>query len=399
MHNFRELTSNVYWIGGSDKRLSLFENLFPIPNGVSYNSYFISDEKTAVLDTVDESVKDIFIDNVKELTKEKSLDYIIIQHMEPDHSASLKDLISLCPDATLVMNSKTLTIFEQFFGKTDSKIQFVSDGEILSLGKRSLKFIMAPMVHWPEVMMSYETESGILFSADAFGSFGAIEGAVFDGEADFDCSYIMEMRRYYSNIVGKYGAQVLKTLKAAEALDIKMICPLHGLVLKEKLSFVLDKYIKWANYCPEEKGVVIVYASMYNNTKKAAFEMANRLSGEKIKVEVFDASNTDVSYLISEIFRFSHVILASVTYNGGIYPKMENLIADIKALGIINRTFYFMENGSWAPASARLMKTALETMKNTVLSDNVFSIRSAMKDCDYDRFELFINGIIKDVNG
>ncbi len=399
MQNFREITSNVYWIGGSDKRLSLFENLFPIPRGVSYNSYFISDEKSAVIDTVDESIKDIFIENVKELTKKKTLDYIVVQHMEPDHSSALLELLSHYPNATLVMNAKTQTLFEQFFGKTESKIKLVADGETLNLGKRSLKFIMAPMVHWPEVMLSYEITDGILFSADAFGSFGAIEGAIFDYEADFDCGYIQEMRRYYANIVGKYGAQVLKVLKTAESLDIKMICPLHGLILKDKLSLILDKYGKWASYLPEEKGALIIYASMYNHTKKVAFKIADELNKQNIKVNLYDVSNTDVSYLISEIFKFSHVILASVTYNGGIYPKMQNLIEDIKALNIVNRTFYFVENGSWAPASARLMKTSLETMKNTVLSDNILSIRSSLKETDMDKLNNFIDLLTKDING
>lgn len=399
MQNFREIASNVYWIGGSDKRLSLFENLFPIPKGVSYNSFFISDDKSAVIDTVDESIKGIFIDNVKALTEEKPLDYIIVQHMEPDHSAALLELISRYPDATLVMNAKTQTLFEQFFGKTKSKIKLVVDGEVLCLGKHSLKFIMAPMVHWPEVMMSYESTEGMLFSADAFGSFGAIEGALFDYEADFDCGYILEMRRYYTNIVGKYGTQVLKVLKTAESLDIKMICPLHGLIIKDKLALALDKYVKWASYTPEEKGVTLVYASMYNNTKKVAFKIAGELTKQNIKVNVYDVSNTDVSFLISEIFKYSHVILASVTYNGGIYPKMENLVADIKALNIINRTFYFVENGSWAPQSAKLMKAALETMKNTVLSDNVLTIRSSLKESEMGILNTFAESVIRDING
>lgn len=390
-----EICNNVIYAGASDFRLKRFENLFPVPDGVSYNSYLIADEKTAVIDGVDAAVAGEFLYNVSSALNSRALDYIIVQHMEPDHSASLFSLVKEYPNARLVMSARAKAIFENFFGAVFSdRIIIVKDGEELSLGKSTLKFIFAPMVHWPEVMVTYDETDKLLFSADAFGSFGAVAGDIFDDNADF-YAYSEEMRRYYSNIVGKYGAQVNLLLDKAARLDIRAICPLHGRIIRKNLSAVLEKYKKWANYEPESEGVFIAYSSMYGNTKRAAFALADEIAARGAEVEISDVSSKDISYLVSSAFKFRRIVLLSVTYNGGIYPKTEAFINDMKALGLKDRIFGFIENGSWAPMSAKLMRASLSELKGCAFSDEVITLRSAFKREDESRLGEFAERLLQ----
>lgn len=390
-----EICNNVIYAGASDFRLKRFENLFPVPDGVSYNSYLIADEKTAVIDGVDAAVAGEFLYNVSSALNSRALDYIIVQHMEPDHSASLFSLVKEYPNARLVMSARAKAIFENFFGAVFSdRIIIVKDGEELSLGKSTLKFIFAPMVHWPEVMVTYDETDKLLFSADAFGSFGSVAGDIFDDNADF-YAYSEEMRRYYSNIVGKYGAQVNLLLDKAARLDIRAICPLHGRIIRKNLSAVLEKYKKWANYEPESEGVFIAYSSMYGNTKRAAFALADEIAARGAEVEISDVSSKDISYLVSSAFKFRRIVLLSVTYNGGIYPKTEAFINDMKALGLKDRIFGFIENGSWAPMSAKLMRASLSELKGCAFSDEVITLRSAFKREDESRLGEFAERLLQ----
>lgn len=388
------VTKDIVYIGASDMRISLFENLFPLRHGVSYNSYVILDEKTAVIDTVDAAVADEFFENLCDSLDGRNLDYVIVNHMEPDHSATITKLLDKYPSCKVIMNARTWLIFANFFGEDKkSHVQIVVDGEELCLGKHTLKFVFAPMVHWPEVMCAYDITDKVLFSADAFGSFGAVCGAVDDSNLKFD-EYVKEMRRYYCNIVGKYGGQVVQLLKKVQNLDIRKICPLHGLVLEKYLQESIEKYMLWANYKEENDGVLVVYASMYGNTKKIACAVASEIARQSRAVEIFDCSNTDVSELIAKVFEYKHIVLASVTYNGAIYPKMSTFIEDMKQLGVQNKRFALIENGSWAPMSAKLMKSALESLKNCTIGDTSITIRSATHEKEYAQIENFVKGLL-----
>ena len=335
MSNTKNVMNDIVWVGADDHRLELFENIYPLPNGVSYNSYVILDETTALMDTTDISVADTFLDNVDAALNGRRLDYVIVQHMEPDHSATLGALIDKYPDVVVVCNAKTEAMIHQFF-RNDLvlKTQIVKEGDVLSLGRHILQFIMTPMVHWPEVMMTYDTTAHVLFSADAFGSFGALNGAMFADEADFKGEYLSEMRRYYANIVGKYGMPVQAALKKAAGLDIHLICPLHGLVWREELPFLLDKYEHWSTYAPEEKAVVVAYASMYGNTGRVAAKVAEKLSAMDVSVCVYDLSHTGRDFVLGEIFRASHLVLAAATHDGNIFEPMEYLLRDMIAHGV-----------------------------------------------------------------
>lgn len=378
MQTCKKISEFVYSVGSSDKRLELFENLFPIPDGVSYNSYLIADEKTAVLDGVDKSVEDEFFSNLDAALCGRTLDYIIVNHLEPDHGAAVRELVARYPDAELIGNAKTKPIAANFFGaETAAKMRAVADGETLSLGKTSLKFIMTPMVHWPESMMCFDEYSGILFSQDAFGSFGSVDGNVFDGENEFTPQYVDEMRRYYTNIVGKYGAQVTAVLNKASALDIKMICPVHGLILKERIGEVFALYKKWASFEAEKKGVFIAYASMYGNTKRAAFALGSVLGENGVEVVIADVSKTDVSYLVANSFKYRNIVVASPTYNGAIYPKIDSYLSDIKMLGLSNRRFSIIENGSWAPVAGKAVVEKIAQLKNCGIIGDVVTVKGA----------------------
>lgn len=381
MQNIRNVTDKILWVGASDRRLHLFENMFPIPDGVAYNSYVIMDEKIAILDTADSSVTRQYQENLTAALAGRQPDYLVVNHMEPDHCADIAELAKLYPSMQIVGNQKTFGLMNQFYNMDlADRTLVVKEGDVLDLGDHKLNFVMAPMVHWPEAMMTFESTHGILFSADAFGSFGALDGSLFNDENRNPHGLHSEMRRYYSNIVGKYGMQVQSVLKKAAALDIKMICPLHGPVWREDLAWLLDKYQKWSSYTPEENTVAIFYGSMYGNTAEAADLLAGKLAEAGVKgVTVRDVSKTDVSYLISDVFRASHLVLASPTYNNGLYPKMANFIEDMKALNVQNRTVSIIENGSWAPQSGKVMREMLGEMKNMTVLEKSLSIRSALK--------------------
>lgn len=396
MYCVRKITEDLYWVGGNDRRLALFENIHPIPKGVSYNSYLLLDEKTVLFDTVDWSICRQFIENVKGVLGDKPLDYMVINHVEPDHAACVEEIILRYPDVKIICTDKALMFMNQFGFNIDGKVIEVKEGDTMSFGKHEVVFVSAPMVHWPEAMVTYDTTDGILFSADAFGSFGSLDGKLFNDEVNIERDWIDEARRYYTNIVGKYGPHVQSLLKKAANLDIKIICPLHGPVWRNNLAYLLNKYNKWSSYEPEEKGVMIVYASMYGNTEAAANDLATRLVEKGMtNVVMYDVSKTHVSYLISETFKYSHVVLASVTYNLNIYPPMLNYIMDMKALNLQKRTFALIENGSWAPQSGQLMHKLLDDMKEMTILDDEMSITSTMNKEDQDSMDALVDNIIK----
>ncbi len=396
MYNVRKVTEDLYWVGGNDRRLALFENIHPIPRGVSYNSYLLMDEKTALFDTVDWSICRQFLENIQAVLGGKSLDYMVINHMEPDHAACIEEIILRYPDVKIVCTQKASLFMHQFGFHIDSNLIEVSEGDTLSFGKHVVAFVAAPMVHWPEAMVTFDTTNGVLFAADAFGSFGSLDGKLFNDEMNFDRDWIDDARRYYTNIVGKYGPHVQDLLRKAGTIDIKMICPLHGPVWRNDLGYFLDKYDKWSSYTPEENGVMIVYGTMYGNTEAAANDLATRLVEKGMtNVVMYDVAKTHVSYLISETFKYSHVVLASVTYNLKIYPPMLNYIMDMKALNLQKRTFALIENGSWAPQSGRLMRELLEEMKDMTILDSELLVNSAMKEDDAGLMDAMVDSIIQ----
>lgn len=396
MYCVREITEDLYWVGGNDRRLALFENVHPIPRGVSYNSYLLLDEKTVLFDTVDWSICRQFLENIKGVLGDRTLDYMVINHMEPDHAACIEEIVIRYPDVKIICTEKASLFMHQFGFYIDGKITEVKEGDTMSFGKHNVVFVAAPMVHWPEAMVTFDTTNGVLFSADAFGSFGALDGKLFNDEVNFDRDWIDDARRYYTNIVGKYGPHVQALLKKAGTTDIKIICPLHGPVWRNDFAYLLDKYDKWSSYEPEEKGVVIVYGSMYGNTEAAANDLATRLVKKGMtNVAMYDVSKTHVSYLISDSFKYSHIVLASVTYNLKIYPPMHDYILDMKALNLQKRTFAIMENGSWAPQSGKLMRELLGEMKDTTILDCDMSINSSMKESDGDSIDAIVDSILE----
>lgn len=401
MYCTRKLTEQVTWVGGSDRRLALFENLFPVPHGVSYNSYVIMDEKTAVLDTADAAISRQFLENVLHTLDGRPLDYLVVNHMEPDHCANIEALALRFPGMKIVGNAKTFTFMKQFYDlPLEERMITVKEGDTLSLGSHTLHFYMAPMVHWPEVMVTYESSEKLLFSADAFGTFGAVDGALFNDEVDFDKDWLEDARRYYSNIVGKYGAQVQAALKKLGGLDIATICPLHGPVWRSDLGYLLGKYDLWSRYEPEDKAVAICYASMYGNTENAANLLANGLAEAGVKnIAVYDVSSTHVSTLISEVFRCSHIVLACPTYNNSIYPAMYNFIHDMEALLVQNRTVGIIQNGTWNPASGKLIQAELESMKNITLLEPVVTVKSSLKEDSKAQLDVLKDAIVESLKG
>ena len=386
MYNVRKVTEDIVWVGASDRRLALFEN----------NSYVLLDEKTVLLDTVDASVAGQFFENLEHVLDGRKLDYLIVNHMEPDHCAMIGDLVRRYPEVQVVGNTKTFGMIKQFFG-TDfaERAVTVKEGDTLATGAHTLHFVMAPMVHWPEVMVTYDEKDKVLFAADGFGTFGALNGNIFADEVDFDRDWLDDARRYYTNIVGKYGASVQALLKKASGLEIAVICPLHGPIWRENLGYILEKYQKWSTYEAEDQAVVILYATMYGNTASAADALAGRLAAKGVKkIAVYDVSNTHVSELISEIFRASHVVFAAPTYNGGIYPVMENLLADMKALAVQNKTVALMENGTWAPMTAKQMREKLAELKNVTILDTQITIKSAMAPEQEGQLEALADAIV-----
>ena len=396
MYNVRKVTEDLYWIGGDDHRLHLFENIHPIPRGVSYNSYLLLDKKTVLFDTVDWSIGRQFLENLEHVLDGRPLDYMVINHMEPDHAAMIEEVMLRYPKVKVISSEKAFYFMNQFgFHIDSSKTEVVKEGDKKSFGKHEILFVAAPMVHWPEAMVSFDTTNGVLFSADAFGSFGALDGKLFNDEVDFDRDWIDDARRYYTNIVGKYGPHVQALLKKAAGIDIKIVCPLHGPVWRNNLGYFIDKYDKWSRYEPEEKGVMIVYASMYGNTENAASVLASKLVEKGMtNVVMYDVSKTHISQLISETFKYSNVVLASVTYNLGIYPLMHNYLMDMKALNVQNRTFAILENGSWACESGRLMREFLENMRNMTVLDEKVTLTSSMTAEQIGEMDTLVDSII-----
>ena len=382
MYCVKTIKEDLFWVGGTDRRLALFENAFPIPRGVSYNSYVLMDEKTVLFDTVDRAISQQFFENLEAGLNGRSLDYVGVDHMEPDHCATLGELVARYPDMQVVCNAKTVSVIKQFYNfDIDAKAVVVKEKDTLTTGKHTLTFVMAPMVHWPEVMVTYDMTDKILFSADAFGTFGAMNGNLFADEVNFERDWLDDARRYYTNIVGKFGPSVQTLLKKASALEIEMLCPLHGPVWRENIGWYVDKYLTWSSYAPEEKAAMIAYGSIYGNTENAANILACRLADLGVKnIAMYDVSSTHPSYLISEAFRCSHMVLASVTYNGGLFSYMEHFLSDLKAHGLQNRTVALIENGSWGILSGKIMGEALAGMKNMNVLEGTVSIKSSLKD-------------------
>ena len=394
MHNIQHITPDLIYVGASDRRTALFENVYPIPRGVSYNSYLLMDEKTALLDTADSAVSEQFFENVKAALAGRQLDYLIVNHMEPDHAALIEPLLQRYPGTTVVCTAKAAQMVEQFFGlKPNTTI--VKEGDTLALGRHTLTFAMAPMVHWPEVMVTYDTTTGTLFSADAFGTFGALSGNLYADELNFEGEWLNDARRYFINIVGKYGVQVQALLKKAAALDVKMICPLHGPVWRSNLEWFIGKHDVWSRYDPEDKGVVIIYGSIYGHTEAAALRLGTLLGERGVKgIKAYDASRTHASKLVAECFRASHIVLASSTYNNGIFTPMENLLMDLKAHCWQRRSVALIENGTWAATAAKLMRAELEQMKDITLLGEPFSLKSALRPEQEEQLAALADAIV-----
>lgn len=396
MQNTRKVTDDIVWVGCNDRRLTLFENLFPIPRGVSYNSYLVMDEKVTLLDTVDVCALQQFMENIDYVLDGKEIDYLIVQHMEPDHGAGIQEMMRRFPNMKIVANAKTVQMIGQFFDlPKEDRVVLVKEGDTLTTGTHTFRFVMAPMVHWPEVMVTYEESEKVLFSADAFGTFGALNGNIFSDELEFDKEWLADARRYYANIVGKYGMQTQALLTKAAGLDIQLICSLHGPIWRENLSYIIEKYDKWSKYEPEDKEVVIIYGSVYGHTEQAVDALAGKLADKGIRhIAAYDVSTTHVSELIAEIFRASHIVIACATYNGGIYPPMENLLNDMKALSVQKRTVALMDNGTWAPTAGKQIVKKLEEMKEMELLTQQLSIKSVLKNDREAELEAFAQQII-----
>ncbi len=395
MHCTKKLQDDLYWIGGSDRRLALFENVFPIPRGVSYNAYVVMDEKTMLLDTVDMSMSSLFFENLEYVLGGRPLDYVVVNHMEPDHCATLEDVVRRFPDVQVVCNAKTIPMIKNFFNfDVESRAIVVKEMDTLSTGKHTFAFVMAPMVHWPEAMVTYDATTKTLFSADAFGTFGALNGNIFADELNFETEWLPDARRYLTNIVGKYGSQVQALLKKAATIEIEMICPLHGPVWRKNIGWFIDKYQKWSRYEPEDQGVMIAYASVYGNTENAVNILASRLADLGIRnVVMYDVSATHPSEIVSEAFRCSHLVFASTTYNAGIFCNMETVLHDLQAHNLQNRTVAIMQNGSWAPTAGKLMTEIVSSMKNMTILDTQVDILSSVKDTQMAQIEAMAQAI------
>ena len=382
MHHAISIREDLFWVGGNDRRLALFENVFPIPRGVSYNAYVLLDEKTVLFDTVDKSVSGVFFESLAHVLAGRKLDYLIVNHMEPDHAATMEELVLRYPEVTIVTNAKAVAMIRQFFlFDVDARCKVVAEGDTLTTGRHTLAFLMAPMVHWPEAMVTYDATTRTLFSADAFGTFGALSGNLFADEVDFERDWLDDARRYYVNIVGKYGTQVQALLKKAATVDIDMICPLHGPVWRTNLSWFIEKYQRWSTYTPEDNAVMIAYASVYGNTENAANILASKLAARGVKkIAMYDVSATHPSVIVSEAFRCSHLVFASTTYNAGIFCNMETALLDIAAHNLQNRTVALIENGSWAATAGKLMAELLGKLKNITVLDNKLTIKSSLKE-------------------
>ena len=397
MHNTRKINDDIYYLGASDRRIELFENVYPVSQGMSYNSYLITDEKTCLMDSVDESVRGQFLENLQYALNGRNLDYMVVQHMEPDHCSIVPELFRMYPDMKLVASLQAFKMMENFYSlQTEERRLVVKEGDTLELGKHTLKFIAAPMVHWPEVLMTYDVTDKILFSADAFGSFGAMSGNIFADEIDWDKDFKDEARRYYVNIVGKYGLQTQNVLKKASTLDIQMICPLHAHIWRKDLSTIISLYDTWSKYEAENDSVVIFYGSIYGNTQNAAEILAMQLAENGMEnVEVFDTSKTHVSFLVSKAFEYKTLVFAAATYNAEIFDTVQNLITELKNHNLSNRRIGLIENGSWAPVAASKMKAQLETLKNMEVVDLVVKVVSSVTAKNVEELSVLAKELMK----
>ena len=394
MHCTRKVLDDLIWVGADDRRLACFEGVYGVPDGVSYNSYLLLDEKTVLFDTVDKAVYSVFLENVAYALGGRPLDYLVVHHMEPDHAATLELLVTRYPEAKIVCNAKIKTMIAQFFPlDLNDRFVLVKEGDTLSTGRHSLSFVMAPMVHWPEVMMSYDSTDKVLFTADAFGTFGALNGRLFADETDFFGEHLDEARRYYTNIVGKYGPQVQAALKKAAKLDIAYVCPLHGFVWRSHFGDFLEKYLLWSSYTPEEKSVLLAYASVYGHTENAANILAVKLAERGVKVRMYDTSVIPASYILSDAFRCSHLVFAATTYNAGVFVTMENLLHDIAAHNLQNRKIALIENGSWAATSGKVMREILSGLKNIEFIDGQVSLKSALTESQLPQLDALAGAI------
>lgn len=398
MYCTRKVNDDYTWVGADCRRLALFEGVFGVPDGISFNSYLLTDEKTVLFDAADSAVRRTFRENLTHALAGRELDYIVVHHMEPDHAAELAELAEDYPKAQILCSAMAKTMVGQFFGpETAGRITVIKEGETLCTGRHTLRFVAAPMVHWPEVMLTYDETDRLLLTADAFGCFGALNGALFADEVDFDRDYLDEARRYYTNIVGKYGPQVQAVLKKAAALDIEMLLPLHGFVWREELGYLLGKYDLWSRYEPEVRGVMIAYASVYGGTENAANVLACRLAEKGVRVKMFDASVTPASYIVSAAFQYSHLVFASTTYNMGIFVTMEQLLHDIAAHALASRRYALIENGSWSPASGRKMQTLLAPLPDWSEVEPVLTVKSALRPDQAAQMERLADNLAADV--
>ena len=381
----KHITDSIIYIGVDDKDIDLFESQYVVPNGVSYNSYVIMDEKIAIMDTADARVTDKWFANLREALGDRTPDYLVVSHMEPDHAANIQKVAEAYPQMQIVANAKTFPMMAQFFDlDLEGRKVVVAEGDTLSLGKHELTFVMAPMVHWPEVMMEYESTDKVLFSADGFGKFGAL-----DTDEDWAC----EARRYYFNIVGKYGAQVQAVLKKAAGLDIQKICPLHGPILTENLGYYIDKYNTWSSYQPEDEGILVACASIHGNTKKAAELLVEKLKATGVKVAFTDLTRDDMAEAIEDAFRYDRLVLCACTYDAGIFPPMEDFLHHLKSKAYQNRKVAFVENGTWAPTAARQMKAIVETFKNIECIEPVVTIRSTLNADSTNQMDALVKAL------
>ena len=399
MYCTRKVKEDLIWVGADDRRLACFEGVYGVPDGVSYNSYVMLDEKVAIFDTVDKAVYQTYFENIEHALGGRRPDYLVVSHMEPDHAYTIESLLVRHPELKIVCNAKIETMLKNYFRGVDfsGRLHIVKEGDVLELGRHRITFVMAPMVHWPEVMLSYDLTDGILFSADAFGTFGALNGRLFADEADFFTENLDEARRYYTNIVGKYGVQVQAALKKAAGLELNYVCPLHGFVWRKDFGEFLDRYLKWSSYTPEEKSVMLAYASVYGHTENAANILAVKLVERGVRVRMFDTSVTPASYIVSEAFRCSHLVFASTTYNAGIFVTMENLLHDIVNHNLQNRKIAILENGSWAPTSGKQMRELLSGLKNCEFIGENVTVRSSLAEDQLAELDAIADAIAADM--
>ncbi len=399
MYCTRKVKEDLIWVGADDRRLACFEGVYGVPDGVSYNSYVMLDEKVAIFDTVDKAVYQTYFENIEHALGGRRPDYLVVSHMEPDHAYTIESLLVRHPELKIVCNAKIETMLKNYFRGVDfsGRLHIVKEGDVLELGRHRITFVMAPMVHWPEVMLSYDLTDGILFSADAFGTFGALNGRLFADEADFFTENVDEARRYYTNIVGKYGVQVQAALKKAAGLELNYVCPLHGFVWRKDFGEFLDRYLKWSSYTPEEKSVMLAYASVYGHTENAANILAVKLVERGVRVRMFDTSVTPASYIVSEAFRCSHLVFASTTYNAGIFVTMENLLHDIVNHNLQNRKIAILENGSWAPTSGKQMRELLSGLKNCEFIGENVTVRSSLAEDQLAELDAIADAIAADM--